>query len=641
MPEVGQQNPVVNMVVIGTNVAGLQSNVTSSVTWTSSNPAVLPSAAIVVPSGGNTATATVIAPGTTIITATYTNTGAGASVVTQTATLTVTGPAAEPLLSLAIIPGSPSAQFPAQTTQLTAIGTFSQAPVTQNLTNAVTWSSSNPLIAKVCNAVATTNPVVPALCPTTPGLVTAVGQGTAAITATTANTDGSFVYTTVPFTVQAGSSEQMTALTIVPTSLTLSATGQPGTFVVLGTSAVTGLQEDVTNSPQLTWTSSNPTIATVCTVAVANTPAFCPTTPGQVVGVSAGSTTITAEFYNQLATATSPALVETATAPVTVTTTPAAEPLLSISALPTSTTINDLLGTGQYLAYGTFSTAPTTLDITNGFFHGGFPDATCTAAFAAANTDAAAKDAAANLPVTNLPYAQCSFVPVTWVTTAPYIFPINSAGAAGATGGLVTADGSGTDDIYVVTSNPDSTLVYSPVVTFNCPYVAPTYGTTSVTVDGVTTTTTDYSKLLNPGSCNSLTIGESLLSTLTVFNTGVNTSNWLVTAPSATGTADVIHCGGTTEQATQEGSICTASYPDGSVITLTAPIESGVQFGGWSDTCDPPFGATYTSPNPNPSSVTGPNTCTVTMGGNCTSNPNTGAETCTNSSNVSVGAIFN
>jgi hypothetical protein len=641
MPEIGQTNPTVNMVVIGTNSAGLQSNVTSSVTWSSSNPAVLPSANIV--SGANTAVATVIGPGTTTLTATYTNTGVGASVVTQSATLTVTGPAAEPLLSLAIIPGSPSAQFPTQTTQLTAIGTFSQAPVTQDMTSKVTWSSSNPLIATVCNAVATTSPAVPVSCATTPGLVTAKGQGTAAITATTSNTDGSLVYATVPFTVQAGSSEQISALTIVPGALTVSATGQPASLIALGTSAVTGLQEDVTNSPQLAWTSSNQEIATVCTAAVATTPAFCATTPGQVQGVSAGASTVKAEFYNQLPTATTPGVVEAASVTVTVTNTPAAEPLLSISVLPTSITIPDLLGTGQYLAYGTFSTAPTSLDITNGFYHAGFPNATCTGADAAADTAAAAADAAANLPVTNLPFTECSFVPVTWVTTAPYIFPIDSAsGATGATGGLVTAEGDGTDDIYAVATNPDSTLVYSSIVTFNCPLVAPTYATITTTApNGTTTTTTDFTKLLNPGSCNALTIGDSLLSTLTVFNTGVNTSNWLITAPSATGTPDVIHCGGTTEQATQEGSVCTASYPDGTIITLTAPTETGVQFGGWSDTCDPPPFATYTSPNPNPPTLTGPNTCTIQLGGVCTINPYSGTPVCTDSSNVSVGAVFN
>jgi uncharacterized protein YjdB len=637
MPEIGQPNPTVNLIVIGTYGSGLQTNVTPQM-WTSSNPQVLPTANIV--SGANTTVATAVGPGTTTITASYTNvvtpTNPVSNVVTATATLTVANSAAEPLLSLAIIPNTPTASFPTQTTQLTAIGTFSQAPVTQNLTKTVAWSTSNPLVATVCTA----GSVAPCTA-LTDGLVTAKGQGTAAITATaTSATDGSFVYATVPYTVQAGSAQQMSALTIIPSSLALSATGQPGSLIALGTSTSTGLQVDVTNSPQMAWTSSNPTIATVCTTLPAASPAPCTsTTNGQVIGVSAGTTIITAEYINQAATGTTPAVVQSATASVTVTATPAAEPLLSIVALPSVTTDLNLEGTAQFLAYGTFSTAPTLLDITNGFYHAGFPNSSCSAAYASADAAAAAADAAANLPVNNLPHAECSFVPVTWVSTAPFDFPINSAGAAGATGGLSTADASGNTDIYAVASNPDSTLVYSPIVVFNCPYKAPTYGTKSVTdpITNITTTVTDFSALLDPGTCNTKTIADSLLSTLTVFNAGVNTTGWLITAPSATGTPDVIHCGGSVEQATVEGSVCEATYPIGTSVILKAtsipavnPVPA-VNFGGWSLNC------TDTAPV----TSAGPNYCTVLVGGGCTLNANTGTYTCVNESNVAVGAIFN
>jgi hypothetical protein len=660
MPEIGQPNPTVNLIVIGTYGSGLQANVTPQM-WTSSNPQVLPTANIV--SGANTTVATAIGPGTTTITASYTNvvtpTNPVSNVVTATATLTVANSAAEPLLSLAIIPNTPTAPFPTQTTQLTAVGTFSEAPVTQNLTKTVTWSSSNPLVATVCNATATNT--VPASCATTPGLVTAVGQGTAAITATaTSATDGSFVYATVPYLVQAGSQQQMSALTIVPSSLALSATGQPGSLIALGTSTSTGLQVDVTASPQMVWTSSNVAIATVssalaptqtCTTNNAVPPVQTCTNdaPGVVKGVSAGSTNITAEFINTPAAGSTPAVVVTAQASVNVASTPAAEPLLSIVALPSATTDLNLEGNAQYLAYGTFSTAPTTLDITNGFFHAGFPNSSCTAAYAFADAATVAEDSAANLPVTNLPYAQCTFVPVTWISTAPYIFPINSAGTAGATGGLATADGSGNTNIYAVAANPDATLVYSPIVVFNCPYKAPTYGTITVTLpNGTTTTTTDYSDLLDPGTCNTITIADSLLSTLTVFNAGVNTSGWLITAPSATGTPDVIHCGGSVEQATLEGSVCEATYPNGTLVILTAPAEPGaspaVNFGGWSEGCTPctlAGGVCTTIAAPPFYTAAGPNYCKVVVGGGCTLNVNTGTYTCTNSSNMSVGAVFN
>jgi len=558
--------PTTNFVAIGTNGSGQQENETSGVSWTSSNTAV----AKINNAGG----VTPLSQGTTTITAQFNNPVVGstpANVVTATATLTVNGVEAEPLLSLAITPGTQSVAYPGQTSQLIAIGTFSDAPVTQNLTNSaaypITWISSNAAVATVCNATATST--VPVLCPTTPGLVTAVGEGTAAITAIATNTDQSVVTGVATFTVTNGVAEQITALSIIPGSLSLSATGQPGQFVALGTDGTTGLIKDVTQSPQLAWSSSIPSYATIATYPAANA--------GQAKGVSAGTTNITAKWTNKDTT------VVTATGSVTVTTTAAAEPLLSIDVLPGATTINDLYGTAQYLAYGTFSTAPTVLDITNGFSHVGFP-ASCTA-------------------------APCPWQPVNWVSTAQEIFPIDSAGAQGATGGLATAYGSGTDDIYAVATNPDSTLVYSPIVTFNCPLVLPTYTTTGTPPNTVTT-------LTNPGSCNDLTIAPGLLVTLTVYNTGLNTANWQMTAPSASGTPDVIHCGPGYPTAMQGGSVCTATYPIGTTVTITQDAPTG-SFGGWSWNCGSNLLAS---------------TCTVTLGDPSANNP---------TSNVSVGAIFN
>jgi hypothetical protein len=628
--------PTTFFVVIGTNgVTGLQQDETNAVSWTSSNTAVAK-----VNNGGG---ATILGQGTTTITAQYTNPATGATplnVVTATANLTVSGETSEPLLSLAILPSSQSVGFPGQTSQLTAIGTFSEAPVTQNLTNStaypVTWTSSNTAVATVCTAGSP-----PPCTPQTDGLVTAVGQGTAAITAIASNPDTSVVTGVATFTVTNSSSEQVTALTIIPSALSLSATGQPGQFIALATSGATGLQQDVTSSPQLVWKSSLINIATVCTLAGGSTPAFCPTTPGQAQGVSAGSSTITAEFTNP-ASGSVPSNVITATATVTVTNTPAAEPLLTINLLPASALTDNLEGTAQFLSFGDFSTAPTIMDITNGFYHSGFPNTGCTAALALANTNAIQAGTAA-------PNAQCSFVPVTWASVPfPFDFPINSAGAPGAFGGLITADASGVADVYAVATNPDGTLVYSSNTgTFNCPYAPPTYGVTITTLpNGTTITVTNYNDVLNPGTCNALTIADGQLSTLTVFNanlssTGLNQTNWLLTAPSATGTPNVIHCGGATEQAAPGGSVCEATYPNGTIVTVTAPAEAGVNFGGWSAACVAPPGASYTSPNPNPSTSAGPNSCTVVVGGGCVLNTQTETYICSNTANIAVGAIFN
>ena len=317
--------------------------------------------------------------------------------------------------------------------------------------------------------------------------------------------------------------------------------------------------EDVTDTA--TWTSSAPSVATVGL----NT--------GLATAMGAGSTNITASLsgYGGVLTASVTLTVTNATT--------AAEPLVSITILPTSLTTGNLEGTGQFLAYGTFSTVPTLMDITNGFSHPGFP-AGCT--------------------------ESCPTVPVNWISAMQSIFPVNSSGAAGATAGLVTAEGNGNADIYVTASNPDGTLVYSPSVTFSCPLVLPTFNSSGVMTDA--------------GSCNEYTIASPLLVTLTVYNEGLNTKGWLVTAPSATGTPNVINCG----PGASTGSICQATYPVGTTVTLTAPTETGVAFGGWSWNCE----------EQGTISATGPNSCTVYLGA---TDPSTDEP----SSNVSVGAIFN
>jgi hypothetical protein len=120
-----------------------------------------------------------------------------------------------------------------------------------------------------------------------------------------------------------------------------------------------------------------------------------------------------------------------------------------------------------------------------------------------------------------------------------------------------------------------------------------------------------------------------LLVTLTIYNEGLNTTNWLVTAPSATNTPNVIHCGpGWAKNGNLGGSVCTATYPINTQVTLTAPAQSGVNFGGWSYNCLPPNGTI----SPITSTAAGPNTCTIMLGN---------APNGTDNSNVTIGAIFN
>jgi uncharacterized protein YjdB len=498
-------------IALGTSgTTGLEVNLTDTAAWSSSNAKI---AAV-----SSTGLVTGLSQGSTTITALVTN--PDNSVVSATAQFTVTNVASEPLTSLTIIPGTQSLQSPGQSSAFIAIGTTSSG-TTENLTNSVAWSSSD-------TAVATIQPAS--------GIATAVNQGTTAIIAVASNPDGSVVTGTATLTVIAGQSEPITAITIFPTSMSLSASGQMGNFVAIGTSGITGLQEDVTNSPQLKWTSSITTFATVSSY---------PTNPaGVVTGVGAGDVTILAEWTNPDNS------VVSATATVDVTSNPVPEPLLSLTIIPAEITVGQLQDTGNFLAIGTFSTSPQVRDLTQS---------------------------------------------VTWLSSLPNVFPVNTntGGNTGATAGIVTAEGIGTAVIIAEATDATTGSIQTATATFSCPYLLPAPP--------------------QPGSCYPDSQTSALLSTVTVYNEGLNTTNWLVTAPSATGTPDVIHCGpGWTGTG---GSVCSATYPIGTPITLTAPAGTG-NFGGWSADC---------TPNPNPPTQNGPNECILT--------PTTYNET--------VGAIFN
>ena len=345
--------------------------------------------------------------------------------------------------------------------------------------------------------------------------------------------------------------------------------GQTVQFTATGTfgNANHPSTKDVTNS--VSWSSTNTSVATVSST-------------GLVTGVGAGTANITAS-----ATAFNGPTSSTATLTVTNPTTnssgsgaPGAN-ILSLSIIPGSITVGNLQDTGQFLAIGTFASAPYTRDLTNS---------------------------------------------VQWITTAPNVFPVTTNCGSGApancspaplagsqNGGVASAYGTGGAVIVAEYTDQTTKSTLTATATFNCPLLLPT----------ATAAGTCY-----PGSQAS-----ALLSTLTVYNEGLNNNdplsnntNWLVTAPSATGicdpnnvagTACVIHCGpGWTNDGHAGGSVCTATYPVGTTVTLTAPQQTGVKFGGWSQNC-------VANP-PNPGVATGTNTCTVTL-----------------TSDATVGAIFN
>ena len=181
----------------------------------------------------------------------------------------------------------------------------------------------------------------------------------------------------------------------------------------------------------------------------------------------------------------------------------------------------------------------------------------------------------------------------------PSVFPVdtNSGGTAGATAGIVTAYGNGSAVIIAETSSSDGTI-QTATATFNCPMAEANPGGDPP----------------EPPTCLPGTQTPALLATLTIYNEGLNTTNWEVTAPSATGTPNVIHCGpGWALNGGSGGSVCVATYPipnnsTGTTIVLEA---QGGAFGGWS------YNRTPSDANGNPISTNptaaGPNYCAVTF----------------------------
>ncbi|HEY5056662.1 MAG TPA: hypothetical protein VII58_10915, partial [Acidobacteriaceae bacterium] len=404
----------------------------------------------------------------------------------------------------------------------------------------VAWTSSSTGIATI--GVST-------------GLATAVGQGSATITAIYSNS-GTVVTGTAAFTVSGGTTQKYTALSITPGSQALSASGQTGQFVAIATNGSTGLLSDVTSSPAIAWSSSSPSIAVVSGA-------------GLATGKAAGITTVTAELTNPDNS------VVTANATIAVSNTPPAEPLLSLTIIPSAITVGNLQDSAQFLAIGTFSSVPYVRDLTNS-------------------------------PT------------LTWTSATPSVFPVNTntGGTSSATAGIVTAYGVGTTTIIAEATGNDGSI-QTATAQFTCP--AP-------------------DSPPKPGQCYQGSQANALLSTITVYNEGLNTSNWLVTAPSETGTLNVLHCGpGWTVAGNSGGSVCSATYSvtltQGTTIMLTAPAQQGVQFGGWSYNCTPSNSSGVALTSPPHWTATGPNYCTVTL------SPPTAAEPL--NSNVTVGAIFN
>lgn len=225
---------------IGTFSDGSTQNITSSVTWKSSNTHFA------------TITSTGLATGVNIGSANIT--ASVGAVTSNVVPLTILPPI---LVSIAVTPTTPSILQNA-TQQFTAIGTYSDG-TTVNITNAVTWLSSNPTAATINSSGLATG--------VTPTSITAVPNITA--------TQGTVVSNAVPLIVQ----PILTSIAVTPLNPNTNK-GLTIQFTAIGTYS-DGSTQNLTSS--VTWQSSYPANGVI-------NPA------GLATAVNVGSTTITASL---------------------------------------------------------------------------------------------------------------------------------------------------------------------------------------------------------------------------------------------------------------------------------------------------------------------------------------------------------
>ncbi len=232
-------------VATGTYSDNTTQDITSLVSWTSSNVTF----ATISSGAGSRGLARGVAPGTVTITAVL-------GTVAGTAMLTVNN------ATLSSIAVTPATQVIAAGTsqQFTATGTYSNGS-TANLTTQVTWSSSSLAAATISNAAGSN------------GLANALAKGTTTITATLGTVSGS--------TTLIVSNATLSSIELQPASSTI-AKGNNLQLTAIGHYSDNSTQN---LTSLVTWTSSDPTVATVSSAAGSN---------GLARGVKAGGATLTA-----------------------------------------------------------------------------------------------------------------------------------------------------------------------------------------------------------------------------------------------------------------------------------------------------------------------------------------------------------
>ncbi len=265
-------------------------DVTSTVSWSSANPAVatVSSAGLVTGVGGGTATVTA------------TGTGEFSGVLASASITVLAGGSAggtRDLVSITLIPSTGTVQTAGSTIQFQAIGNYSLAPLTQSLTSTATWQSSNAQVGTINSS----------------GLATAVGPGTTTITASATSPSGSTVIATGNFTVTGNTTaaRDLVSITIIPASQTVQNTSEQAQFLAIGNYSNAPLTADITNS--VTWLSSDTRIATISASGLATA------TGGGTASITASTTApVSGATITATATLVNPAIGSVTTPQLTV-----------------------------------------------------------------------------------------------------------------------------------------------------------------------------------------------------------------------------------------------------------------------------------------------------------------------------------
>src|SRR5580698_6074397 len=269
-------------------------DLTSSVTWSSSVAGV----ASVSNTPGSNGLATTATPGSTTITAMLGATSGSTNLTVTAATL----------VSLGVTPANPTIAKGLKS-QFIAIGTYTDNS-TQILTAQVQWSSSDPTVATVSNALGYD------------GLGVGLNPGSVTITATLVGASASTILTVTPAT--------LVSIGVTPANPSI-ANGLTSQFAATGVYTDNSTQ-DLTAS--VAWTSSDPTVVSISNASASH---------GLATGVSPGSVAITAASGS-------------VSGSTNLTVTPAA--LVSIALIPANPSIAN--GTQQqFAATGTYTDTST------------------------------------------------------------------------------------------------------------------------------------------------------------------------------------------------------------------------------------------------------------------------------------------